>query len=317
MSRINPVYVRGLKSRMRGLRAPILISLFLIVVAGIFTLVYLSSSGTGNSNYGFIARPRPIGTDMVGQFYIVLTVILFAVIALMVPAMNAGVIASEREKQTLDLLLCTPMSARKIITGKLMSNLTFVLFLLVLVTPVFAILYLFGAISLLTIFKLLLFMMISAYACASVAVFFSGLFKRTSVATILSYVTLLLFVVLTLIVGGMFYTLFMTSPSNTGTESYVPFLWKINPVYALLEMAQQDLSALSTNTSSYGGYYSGYYGGSVVSMLTGGYYGGYYGAEEIAYNSVYYSSALMIGVSLLLNVCSAIFIKPIQKLQIK
>jgi len=310
---MNPVYVRGIKSRMRGLRAPILISIFLIIISGIFALVYLSSAGTGGYSYygyGGTARPAPIGVDMVGEFYIMLTVILFAVIALMVPAMNAGVIASEREKQTLDLLLCTPMSARKIITGKLLSNLTFVAFLLVLVMPVFAILYLFGSLSIWTILKLLLFMMISAYACASVAVFFSGLFKRTSIATILSYVALLLFVVLTLIIGALIYTRFMMSVSSTGMESYIPFLWKINPVYALIEMASQDLSTLSSGSSYYGGY-------SIISMLTGGYYGGYYGTEEVAANSVYYSSALMIGVSVLLNIFSAIFIKPIKKLQIK
>lgn len=314
MPRVNPVYVRGIKSRMRGLRAPILISIFLIIVAGIFALVYLSTSGTGDVyyyGYGGTTRPAPIGVDMVGNFYIMLTVILFAVIALMVPAMNAGVIASEREKQTLDLLLCTPMSARKIITGKLLSNLTFVAFLLVLVMPVFAILYLFGALSIWTILKLLLFMMISAYACASVAVFFSGLFKRTSIATILSYVALLLFVILTLIIGAAMYTRFMALSNYSSIESYVPFLWKINPVYALIEMASQDLSSISSSGS-----YSSI-GSSMISMLTGGYYGGYYGTEEVAANSVYYSSALMIGVSVLLNICSAIFIKPIKKLQIK
>lgn len=316
MPRINPVFVRGIKSRMRGLRAPILISLFLIIVSGIFTVMYLSSSGSSYDPYMEATRPVPVGTDMVGQFYMVLTMILFAVIALMVPAMNAGVIASEREKQTLDLLLCTPMSARKIITGKLMSNLTFVLFLLVLVTPVFAILYLFGALSILTIVKLLLFMMVSAYACASVAVFFSSLLKRTSVATILTYVTLLLFVVLTLVIGTMLYALFMSAQGGyNSTESYTPFLWKINPVYAVMEMAEQDLSALSSGGGAY--YGGGYYGGSFIATLTSGYYGGYYGTQDVAYNSVYYSSALMIGVSLLLNVFSAISIKPIKKFQIK
>lgn len=311
MPRMNPVYVRGIKSRMRGLRAPILISIFLIIISGIFALVYLTNTGSDYySYYGNVSRPAPIGTEIVGQLYLMLTVILFAVIALMVPAMNAGVIASEREKQTLDLLLCTPMSARKIIMGKLLSNLTFVLFLLVLVTPLFAIIYLFGALSVWTILKLLLFMIISAYACASVAVFFSGLLKRTSVATILSYVTLLLFVVLTLIIGGVMYSAFYMSPSITGTENYVPFLWKINPVYALIEMASQDLSVLSSGGSYY---YGGYYGGGIISLLGGG----YYGTGEVTADAVYFSSALMVGVSILLNICSAVFIKPVKKLQIK
>lgn len=308
MIKINPVYTRSIKSRMRGIRAPILISVYLIIVAGIFSLIYFSSNASSYNNA--LSRPEPVGSDMLPTFYIALNVILFAVIALMVPAMNAGVIASEREKQTLDLLICTTLSARKIITGKLMANLTFVTFLLILVMPLYAIVYLFGGLYIISILKIFLFLIISAYTCASVATFFSSLLKRTSVATILSYVTLILFVIITLVVGSILYYRHQAAInySPTTTQEYFPFLWRINPIFALLELAASDLPTNTTNmySSYYGGSY--YYGGSFsISSLTGY-------VSETAY-SIYYSSGFMIVASILLNIFSAVLIKPVKKWQ--
>ena len=312
MRKINPVYIRGIKSRMRGVRAPIIISVYLGIVLAFFALVY-----TGMSNemgYGSLARPATLGSYMLETLYIILVIILFAVIALMVPAMNAGTIAAEREKQTLDLMLCSPLSASKIIMGKLLSNLTFVTFLLMLVLPFFAIIYLFGTVSIGNMLMLMLFMLVSAYACASVATFYSCLVKRTSVATILSYVTLLLFVIATMIIGFILNSIhleqyYMNPNPVSPVDTYIPFVWRINPVLGAMELAiggatgRQMMNPGVPYSSGYYGYIGGI--GTIVSIVNN--------------NGMYshlYSAGFMVVISVILNICSASLIKPVNKLSI-
>lgn len=312
MIKINPVFLRGVKSRMRGVRAPILISVYLGIVLGFFTLIYMSM--TNNTYYGMNSRPLSIGSDMVENLYSILSMILFAVIVLMVPSMNAGAIASEREKQTLDLLLCSPLSASKIVMGKIGSNMAFVTFLLVLVLPFFSILYLFGTVSILNFVILILFLAVSAYACASVASFFSCLMKKTSVATILSYVALLVFVIVTIIIGGILQTKHWENLYASGqyqnTEAYMPFVWRINPIMGLMEIAAEGASGTA-----------GMFGSGINIMSSFMYsfnFGGYGMGMEYSGMRMYVSSALlMIGVSVILNIASAALIKPVNKLSIR
>ena len=320
MIKTNPVFMRGIKSRMRGVRAPILISIYLAVIAGIFALVYMSSDTADNGYYGPAARVAPVSTELVGKLYLALVIILFAMIALMVPALNAGTISSERERQTLDLLLSSPLSARKIVSGNLLSCMSFVAFLLVLAMPVFAIVFLFGTLSMKNILLLFLYMMICAYACASVAMFFSCMVKKTFLATILSYTILLLFVVVTLLVGYNIYAKGMADINYTpyGSEPetlQLPFVWKINPIISLIGLGSSDLSGSSPTGSVYPGsayiYYDmgmGGFGilGSAIGVI----------ASDVKQSYLYYSSALMLAASVILNIAGTVLLKPVKKFQI-
>lgn len=307
MKKNNPVLVSGIKSRMRGLRAPILMCVYFLIVLGIFALVYAAVGGAGNAGYyGGIMRPTPVGQDLTSVLYALLTVVVFAVIVLMTPAMCAGAISGERERQTLDLLLCSPLSAVRIVMGKLLSNLAFIVFLLVLTLPLFAMVYLFGGLTLLDIAKLFLFLVVSAYACASVSIFFSALLKRSSLATILSYVALLLFVILTLVIGAVLYGQYMaTFDYSTGAvPDYTPFLWRINPVIAVLELTVGGAGAGMNTLSSlfYMGMGYGYSSGGAAMAPSYGYL---------------ISGGFMLILSLILNVASAILIKPVKKLSLR
>lgn len=298
MNRLNPVFVGGIKSRMRGLRAPILMCVYFLIVLGLFTLVYTASSGIGLGGaynyYGGISRPSPVGRDLTGTLYSMLTILVFAVIVLMTPALCAG----ERESQTLDLLLCSPLSAWKIVMGKLLSNLAFILFLLLLTLPLFATVYLFGGMTLGDIARLYLYLAVSAYACASVATFFSAQLKRSSMATILSYVALLLFVVVTLVAGAAQYGSYMSSfdYSSGATPNYTPLLWRINPVIAMLE--------LTAGKGNMGGF----------AYLFG--MGGFSPTSSGAASSYLVSGGFMLVLALILNVASALCIKPVKKLSL-
>lgn len=291
--------MNGIKSRMRGLRAPILMCVYFAIVLGIFSLFYSALGGSGSYYGSSYSRPVPQGSDLAASLYTVLVVLVFGVIVLMSPAMCAGAIAGERERQTLDLLLCSPLSARRIVTGKMLSNLAFILFLLMLTLPLFAMVYLFGGSSFGDIVVLFLYLAICAYACTSVAIFFSALLKRSSLATILTYVALFLFVVLTFVGGA--YAMQLHNMNYTGAypDPYVPLLWRINPVYAVVEI----LTGTSTTAA-------------FSSLLYGGYGYSYAASSGVFANasSLLVSSLFMFLLSLLLNLASAVAIKPVKKL---
>lgn len=291
MKKINPVLVHGIKSRMRGVRAPVLMSVYFVLLLGVFTVSYLVAESS--YSYGSV-RPRPEGLQMLTALYSVLAVVIFVMVVLMVPALNAGNIASEREKQTLDLLLSSRINAIGIVMGKVLSNLAFMVFLLVLALPLFAVIYLLGSIMFVDIIKMFLFMVVSAYACASVATFFSALVKKTSIATILSYVSLLLFAVLTIAVGAYVYSVHMAMTDYSYDDMFVPFGWKINPIFAVIELLTQAESNSNAGTDTMA-----------------------YVMDNFDTSFVAWSSAFMIFVSVLLNICSAIFIKPVQKFQLR
>ena len=76
------------------------------------------------------------------------TAVELGLICLLAPALTADLISGERERQTLDLLLVTPLSRRQIVIGKLVAALGSLLLLIVLALPIQALAVLIGGIGL-------------------------------------------------------------------------------------------------------------------------------------------------------------------------
>ena len=79
----------------------------------------------------------PAGDSMtsapVGKlFFAAVTAVELGLICLLAPALTADLISGERERQTLDLLLVTPLSRRQIVVGKLVAALGSLMLLIVL-----------------------------------------------------------------------------------------------------------------------------------------------------------------------------------------
>ena len=72
--------------------------------------------GTMFNSYDFSFDPANMG-----GMYVVLCAMQMGLMLLSAPAMTAGTISGERERQTLDLLLMTKMSSLSIVIGKLLS----------------------------------------------------------------------------------------------------------------------------------------------------------------------------------------------------
>ncbi len=185
----NPVTVKELRGRMRGRRAFAVLTLYLALLSGVIALVYLVYASGANGVGSTAAR-----TAGKGLFAAVLAVQVFLVVFIG-PAFTAGAISGERERQTLDLLKTTLLSAESVVLGKLISALSYV-FLLVLVSiPLQSIAFLLGGLSLTELLLSQLLILIAAVTYALYGLWCSATMRTTLAATVATF-------------GGMLFAVF-------------------------------------------------------------------------------------------------------------
>ncbi|WP_028309028.1 ABC transporter permease [Desulfitibacter alkalitolerans] len=185
---LSPVLTKELKQRFRTFRGPLVVVLYLgAVVAITLAFVYLSTR-------------HGVGTfqpDRSRELFIMLSMLQLFMIAFVTPGMSAGVISSERERQTLNILLTTRLSPASIILSKLISSLSFTLLLVITTLPVYAVVTLYGGIApkqLAGVFGLYLLNMVFF---GSVGVFLSTWIRKTAISTVISYALIFALVVFT------------------------------------------------------------------------------------------------------------------------
>ncbi|RID87199.1 ABC transporter permease [Peribacillus asahii] len=205
---MNPVLNKEFKLRFRSLKSFLGVLFYVlaigIIVIGMIFVQQLSSMGGVNP-------------EQSRELFMMLSVLQFALIIFITPGLTAGVISSERERQTLNILLTTSQSSSSIIIGKLVSSVAFLLLLIIASLPLYSIVFLYGGISpreLLTVFALNVF---TVFVVGSLGVMFSTFIRKTIAAMVTTYGVMLF------LVGGTgFLALIATSftqMSQTGTPT--------------------------------------------------------------------------------------------------
>ena len=95
------------------------------------------------------------------------------------PAFTAGAISLEREKQTIDMLITTPISSLAIVLGKLFSALTYVFLLIFASIPLTALVFVFGGVAPEDVVKGYVMLLVTAIGLGCIGLFCSALFRRT------------------------------------------------------------------------------------------------------------------------------------------
>lgn len=181
------------------------------------------------------------------QVYTMLAVLQFFLILLVTPAQTAGAISGEREKQTLDLLLCTKMSSVAIILGKLFSSMSFILLLIIGSIPIFSLVFLFGGVTPGNVAMLFLFYLVTAFAVGSIGIFCSVMFKRTVTATVTAYITMFVLGIVSLILGGYMMADYYAQRAilSTVPPPYTPFVFYINPAIGLADLLARQFEGMT------------------------------------------------------------------------
>jgi ABC-type transport system involved in multi-copper enzyme maturation permease subunit len=210
--------VKELRGRMRGRRAFVILTmylLFLAVIAWAWELIVARHYDASNSLNGGSAAfaSALVGQEIFGALILVETLL----VVVLAPAFTAGAISLEREKQTLDMLATTPISSVAIVIGKLLSALTYVFILIGASIPLTAMVFVFGGVGPDEVLRGYVVLLVSAIGLGALGLFISAVMQRTQAATVVTF-----FGVIFLTMGSLFIVLFWTTMagfSNGGLVS--------------------------------------------------------------------------------------------------
>ncbi len=186
-----PVLMKEMRSRMRGIRAPVLLFITTALTIGIALLIlapqWNETTYGGESPYGGIARIGEHMAEMGHSLFVGLMIVEAILCALIAPALTAGAISIEREQQTLELLLLTRLTSANLVLGKMLSALSFVLIILLCSLPVGAISFLLGGVDP-GQFLWALAVIISVIAIfGAIGIYCSSRFTKTTTAVVMAY----------------------------------------------------------------------------------------------------------------------------------
>lgn len=177
----NPVLVKELRARFRGSQAFWMVSL-VVTAVGAAALLVMAREG-GASLRGVSSAPAVLGRQLFGA----MTWLEFTVVLLLAPALGFGAISGERERQSLDLLLATPLSAASILWGKLAAAMAYVLLLVCGTLPALSLAFILGGVSWQDLLRSQGITFLGALSLTSLALLASTRAATTARAAILAY----------------------------------------------------------------------------------------------------------------------------------
>ena len=182
----NPLLIKELRGRMRGARAFIVLTVYLLLLSCFTSVIYYA--------YTANARAPGGGPEMayLGKVIFASVVIIeIFMVTFITPAFTAGAISGERERKTYELLRTTLLSAPKLVFGKLSSALTYMLLLILAAVPLESLAFVLGGVVVEELAVALVILLVTAFAFAIIGILFSSFARTTLVSTVLTYVTAL------------------------------------------------------------------------------------------------------------------------------
>lgn len=219
LSNANPVLVKELRGRMRGARAFIILTVFLLVLAVPTVLIYLSVAET--VRYDPFSAGQYIGKSL----FIGIVTIALIQIMIVVPGQAASAITSEKESETYDLLISTLLPPWKIIIGKLAAALAYALLLIVAVIPFMAVSFLFGGVTIQEFLLALLGLFVTVLLFGSIGILWSVIMRRSLAATIVTQATSVVVLLGIPFLLGVFAILFLARSTDPAWASNGIFLY--------------------------------------------------------------------------------------------
>jgi ABC-2 type transport system permease protein len=182
----NPLLLKELRGRMRGARAFIVLTVYLLLLSCFTSIIYYAYTASASAPGG--------GTEMtyLGKVIFASVVLIeIYMVAFITPAFTAGAISGERERQTYELLRSTLLPAHRLVFGKLASALTYMFLLILAAVPLESLAFVLGGVVVEELGLALIVLIVTAFAFAAIGMFFSSLARTTLVSTVLTYATAL------------------------------------------------------------------------------------------------------------------------------
>ncbi len=242
---VNPVLRRELVERMRGARTAVVLTIYLLLLSGILYLIYSVTRDTRTDPWeSAVSQVASAGRGIFEWlvFFMVLLVLF------LVPGVTSGAIAGERERQTLVPMQVTLLRPTSILLGKVAASTAFLLLLLVATTPLLAVSYLIGGVSIGQVLSAIGMVAFIGVTLAAVSAGISACVRRVQAATVLAYGFTLLLVIGTLLV----FAAASLVDTSRGTDDANAPAWILapNPLAAVADVIEEDRAFDGISTTS-------------------------------------------------------------------
>ncbi len=218
----SPILIKEMRSTMRGARTFLGITLFLLFLTGLTLLVYY---GVAQESYG------PSAATAGRTIFSFVSVVEALMLAVVTPTLTAGAIAGERQKQTFDMLMATPLTPGQVLRGKLLASMNHLLLLMLAGLPINAIVFLFGGLGPTTLLWWLALVVMVLLLLAAIGLLMSTLFKSSGTSTALTYLFCFLF--FGVIPLGLAFALSLFAEGNTPVQYALALLALLHPAASL------------------------------------------------------------------------------------
>ncbi len=178
-----PVFMKENRSRMRGKRTPLVIlaATALTCFAGLLILfTHLATSLDLQAQQEIWAAT---GRDLL----MAMLLMQAGAVAVLVPGLSAGIFALERETESLDLLLLTPLTNANLVAGKILSAVGFLTLLIFCALPLAGVALIMGGVTPLQLLLGEAVLVATIFALGAISAYCSTWFLRTPPALMLAY----------------------------------------------------------------------------------------------------------------------------------
>jgi len=228
---VGAILFKELRARARSPRTVLLLTFYLVLLAGL-SFLYFRALADQPLRGG--AQAAATGRAI---FTAIVTVELLLV-CFLTPSFTAGLVAGERERQTLDLLITTPVRSYAIVFGKLFAALAVIILLIVTAVPVQSVAFMLGGVDPLQIATASVLLLITALAFGALGLLSSAVMRTSLGATVLAYA-----LVLALVLGaGVLRNLAADTPAARHTR-VLAYLDPFSAVGSALGIQEFEVSA--------------------------------------------------------------------------
>lgn len=156
-----------------------------------------------------------------------------ALVALLAPIFTAGAITQEKDSQTYDILLTTPLSNGQIILGTLLSRVFFIVALLLSGLPVFSVTRIFGGVGLDNILTSFGIAAATAFLTGAMAVAIATFRLGTRRTIFFFYLAIIGFLVGGFVLDNVAWFQVAGQPSINNMDSHISWFTAVHPFLAL------------------------------------------------------------------------------------
>jgi ABC-2 type transport system permease protein len=237
----SPILVKEMRSTMRSGRTFASLTAFLVFLAGLTMLVYFTVTQTYN---GRINPSAEAGRTI----FSVLSFFELLMLCFVAPAMTAGSVAGEYQRQTFDMLMATPLSTRQVLIGKFLSALSYLFLLMIAAIPINYVAFLFGGVGSDAILWWVGLEITVVFLLGAIGLMMSTIFKSPNIANAATYGTILFFGVIVPILFLFLGISFSMGTNNNWLECTAAALLMFHPggsLITIISPIQQNIQPLN------------------------------------------------------------------------